>query len=118
MSTLETLVRARALIADVANWTRGALGRDNNGEAVEGDDSAAVCFCAFGAIDAVCLTQEESERAGLALEKAAVDLYPEASRELTGDRSPVVYVNDGLGHDAALAVYDHAIATERAGVTS
>jgi len=89
----DTLVAARALIADPERWTQGAWARDEEGGPVGTLSPAAVCFCAQGAL--VHVSRSGHERALEALSVAA-------------GRRPTV-VNDFDGHAAVLEMYDRAI---------
>jgi hypothetical protein len=107
----DTLIQARALIADPARWTQHALARDAEGdshppthphsifanwEGLQGTDSRACSWCAIGAIQHV----KPSALKALKLLNAAAKTLYEAN---------IAHVNDELGHDAVLTVYDHAI---------
>jgi hypothetical protein len=46
----ETLTAARAIIADPAKWTQGAVARDAAGRSLTLHSTDAVCYCADGAL--------------------------------------------------------------------
>ena len=48
---LETLVAARALIAQPEHWTKGAMARNASGHNVPLMCDAAVAFCSVGAVE-------------------------------------------------------------------
>ncbi len=103
MNTKEILIAARELIADKSRWTQGTLARNVEGNpehCVQG--KTAVCFCAAGAVMHCATGEDEEEWIGAwsALDAAAFSLY--GGRDVAG-------VNDKLGHEAVLKVYDHAI---------
>ncbi len=104
---------ARASIASPADWTQRASGRTRAGFLVHPCSPYAVCRCARGAVRYVVGRGGDAAVAVGLLNEAARALYPEAVGG-TVDDEPIVLVNDGLGHDAALAVYDHAIARAEA----
>lgn len=110
-STRDILVAARARIDDPEKWCQGAYGIDAEGVgidfmSIEGERSIplAVRACAVGAIyvEVSGHTQEGSADARKALRDASIHLYG----------LPANIVNDTLGHDAVMKVYD--IAIERA----
>src|SRR5688572_13346446 len=88
------LERARALIADKANWCRGALARNASGTPVHPTASAARKWCAYGALLAAAheLTNDLSQAHSLAAQTA---------RAFHGATS-IVTVNDMFGHAAVL----------------
>jgi hypothetical protein len=88
---------ARRLIAEPEHWTTGALARSAAGDEVEPGESAAVCWCAYGALAAVCPDIRLEVAADQALEKAAP----------TG--GGVIAVNDVHGHSAVIALFAAAI---------
>jgi hypothetical protein len=111
MTTKDTLIKARALIADPARWTQHALARNAAGEShppthpqgnnifwegLQGNDPQACAWCAIGAIQHVTPTSQKARRL---LTIAADALY----------NTHVANVNDELGHTAVLEIYDHAI---------
>ena len=59
----DTLIAARALIAEEKCWTKGALARDENGVACESGDTP-VCWCASGAIMLCELKKRSADREG------------------------------------------------------
>jgi hypothetical protein len=106
-----TLIKARALIADPERWTQHALARDAHGlshpsahpqgnnifwEGLQGNDPQACAWCAIGALQHV---KPSSLKALKLLAIAADALY----------NTHIANVNDELGHTAVLAIYDHAI---------
>jgi hypothetical protein len=115
MNAKDTLIKARALLADPARWTQHALAlaRDAAGEShppnhprsssmfwawegIEGNDPAACSWCAIGALQHV--TRASIKPFNL-LTDAAETIYDLC----------ITDVNDKLGHDAVLEIYDHAI---------
>lgn len=53
MTLVETLEKARDLIAQEGKWTQGWFARAANGDAVIAECDDAVCFCMAGAIKRV-----------------------------------------------------------------
>ena len=96
MTDTQHLIAARELIASPENWTSGVLARAINGAQLPPNDPGAVRWCAIGAL--VRYTARNSCFARLTA----------ASRALYG--GGVVEVNDNIGHEAVLRVYDAAIA--------
>lgn len=105
----QTLVAARALIADPTHWTTGTCARDEDGIPESHTAKEAVCWCAMGAIfKAIRETDPDGTRGPLenacftALDDAVLELWPE-------DPSNIVGVNDKRGHTAVLQAFDRAI---------
>jgi hypothetical protein len=104
----DTLIAARAKIADVRNWTKHVLARDINGSSdhptknvffgLDPRDPSACQWCAIGAILSVT-TLEGDDSPVYALRIAADQLYGMSTAT----------VNDELGHAAVLACFDKAI---------
>jgi len=88
---------ARALIARPENWTSEAMARDGRGEIVEVLSDDTVRFCAIGA-----------------LHRAAFDLIGQGpfqhrwdrAMRVLGSSSLLVRINDGIGREAVLEVFD------------
>lgn len=53
MTTRETLIEARRLIAEVG-WTQGFYARTDTGTLIEFDSPLASCFCMVGALRRAC----------------------------------------------------------------
>lgn len=101
---LRTLERAKERIADPENWAQRffALSPDGLGghHSCYERNPKACKWCAVGSVRAESGSNGTAERF---LYDAAVDLY---------DRSPYL-VNDKLGHEAVMKMYDRAIAVCR-----
>lgn len=98
MSELAKKLReARELISDKSHWTQGANAKTEDGKEVPFHSSLAFKFCVAGACEKV-----KAVGWAFPLENAAEYLYP----DYLGPRT----VNDQLGHEAALALLDYAIA--------
>lgn len=107
--TLEVLNKARDLITDPDRWTQRTLARDVGGRRTGATSSAATCFCALGALVKVAFDMQldtddysafsDVPGAG-ALEAVAIKRFCVAG---------AAGVNDLLGHDAVLKMFDHAI---------
>jgi hypothetical protein len=95
------LTQAKNRIADRNHWTTGWLARDKHGTEVESDHIDATYWCAFGALfrEAKSYNRDSATTAQVALNEAAWKLYS----------SRLEHVNDGIGHEAVLKVYDQAI---------
>jgi hypothetical protein len=101
MSLRDNLIAARALIADPKNWGKGDYATTREGESVPATSSQAACFCSYGAVGKVT-GEEFPEAERTALRKAA--------RRIHGPGTGPITVNDNLGNEAALAMFDDAIA--------
>jgi hypothetical protein len=123
LTTLEILTQARALLVDPARWTQHALARDANGDdkpishpysdnpywdGICGYDTTACSWCALGALEKV--TNESLNTASNTVPHPALRALHRAAEQLYSLGTPEV--NDTLGHDAVLAVYDLAIKDE------
>ena len=115
MTPQEILIAARAKIADEANWCKGALARDINGddkpdshehsefifwEGLQGNDPMSCRWCALGAVQAVIGDDHIPYAVRSPLEKAARNLF---------QAKTIADLNDGLGHVAVMQCYDAAI---------
>jgi hypothetical protein len=94
----ELLVQAKNKIADRSRWTTRYLARDKAGVPVCSNSPLATSWCAYGAV----LLSSDA-----ALETLACAALKEAAINLFG-RLPI-HVNDILGHEAVMQMYDHAI---------
>lgn len=92
MNVKETLIAARALIADKERWTTGVWARDSKDVVCDPGDPRSARWCAHGALLAVA---SNTEAAFLAL--------------TTAHNTDPARVNDILGHTAVLEMYDRAI---------
>ena len=103
---MSNLRDAYELIKDESRWTRGAFARDARGESVRPLHSTATSWCAAGAIIKATgrgvAWVDNAE--GLVLQRVARKMFPEfiAYTEL----------NDELGHEAILQVFEKAIVEE------
>jgi len=104
------LEHARARITDPANWTQLEFARDADGFRCRNITSLdAVCWCAAGSLnlsgDTLHATPKAFRLASRELEAAAFRLY---GRNIAD-------VNDGLGHEATLRMFDDAIKHSKMG---
>lgn len=102
MTVLEALRAARNLIADQSKWTTGQSARNASGQPVIANDPGAVCWCSIGALSHVVVHNSQ-------LFHLATDELERVAHDISGGYS-IVHVNDYLGHDAALNMFDRAIA--------
>ena len=102
MFTVEQLKEARERIADRKRWTRGAPARRRNGHPTHPLSTAAVKWCALGALmrSGYPGWTDDDFDAYWAIDKTV--------RE--GGGYSLTYLNDVDGHAAVLAVLDRAIA--------
>lgn len=112
----EVLQEARDLIADADHWCVTALARDAQGAPCPVDYSGAVQFCARGAV--LKVNRYFLETADLMLGRAAAIMYGDIDGdiglfELQGETiASIAHVNNLLGLDATLAVFDKVLADE------
>lgn len=104
------LIQARELI--LKGWTTDVLARDDQGRDCDPGGEVACCWCAIGAIlRAVGMvtgqTQRSSERYRSV--KGAVTTH---MNQFMPKHKGFDYVNDRLGKDAVLALFDRGISTE------
>jgi hypothetical protein len=93
---LAVLRQARDLISDASRWTQGDNARNRFGQSCPLDSSAAVCWCAMGALKRVNPALAWEARNALA---KVID-------------DSVVTFNDQHSHAEVLAAFDQAIAQE------
>jgi len=97
MDITDALLEARNLIADPAHWTRCSLERDNH-----------LRHCAYGALMHVAGTcQGELRKITINNHTKACSFLNRASFKLY--KNSTMSVNDDIGHDAIMEVYDLAI---------
>jgi hypothetical protein len=103
-TTRETLIQARALIADRRHWTRDVTARDRHHRPISATDPSARRWCPIGAVVHVAdLHGLPFVEPFLLLEAAALELYGvhvSAVNDLPGR----------FGHRAVLGAFDLAIA--------
>lgn len=109
---LKTLKIARKAITNPKRWTIGANARDRNLDVVSPTSSKACQRCAYGAaIYAAAKVTDTWDRYDLA--KDATEYLGAACEIVTADlavpRRSIISVNDELGHDMVLRVYDFCI---------
>jgi len=94
---VDRLLEARNLIADPEHWTQETSFRDEYDREVHKDENPSK-FCALGALAITYMPWSS---------RAEYDLLSEVSLDLYKQR--VSIVNDEIGHEAILAIYDEAI---------
>jgi hypothetical protein len=109
-AALNTLIAARKLIEDPANWTQGAMARTERGWQVEPDAYGVSSWCALGAIHREAPTGAALDLATRALNNTAIEL----------GFGSIILINDAFkhranrekakAHAATLMVFDLAIA--------
>ena len=101
----QVLINARALIADLAHWTRNTLARNADGHHVDWHDRSATKWCAMGAIYRAAYDlvgdPKKATRIGNEVAKSVCPI-----RWLSGG---LPSINDARGHTAVLAVFDKAL---------
>ena len=118
MTTRELLLKAREIIAKPEHWSKGANCRDADGEPCHpSDDSKAVSWCLYGAVDRIgLLLPEEGDealaRAHTVACRALTGVIERRKRGMLGRQytGPAGF-NDApeTTHDDVLAVLDEAI---------
>jgi len=120
----EILEQAKELIACQDQWTYGAYARDETGLEVSASGKLGVCWCAEGAMRHT--TGPMLAQRGMAFSArtaAAYEYLIDAARSLLKDRDPgsmlfdsrhsIHALNDNHGHDAAMEMFDNAIAAAK-----
>jgi integrase len=112
----DTLRAARRAIARPSRWCRNTAAVDAFGTplAVEEQHQAAAT-CAIGALWTVDVSPQDRVDAFDVLEAVAEELLLERGRRLPQIGHSLVEVNDDLGHDDVLLVFDRAIDQAEAG---
>lgn len=116
----QLLIKARLRITDVARWSRGSFARDVLGNPVVVNSEQAVCWCAVGSLEReagatmpdwltpkkvgapVKVSHKEYHRANTLLQVAAKEING-------GVAASATVINDGMGHGAAMRMYNRAI---------
>jgi len=97
MAAIDLIRQARNRIADKKHWTTGALARDAYGHRVGPKSDEAVCWCALGALRRGAKEASDVSRACVLLGHSSAWLSE---------------INDRLGHQAVLDMFDKAINEE------
>ena len=97
------LRKAKALIDTPEKWCQGTEAQDKNGRGVFCDSSAAVQFCALGALGNL----------GSCSGYIVSDFLDKAARKMghygTDNESPAANLNDTTDHPTVMAMFDLAI---------
>ena len=96
------LTAAYNLLLDPKRWIQGAMATDKDGYSVRPETPKAVCFCSIGAIRRVAPLKYDA-----APREMARSLLSRAAHQEFGVNP--VCVNDDLGHDIALLMFEKAI---------
>lgn len=116
---MTVLREAYEMIRDEGAWCTGTLATNDDGLDIAPHDPKATRHCAMGAVHAARFGQtwpgrhwryDEATAFGRevkALEDAARALFPQY--EDLPDMQPVVKINDELGHEAIMQVFEKAI---------
>lgn len=117
---VKILQNARGLITHPKMWTTGTYCRDDEGRA-SGDKhfTKATCFCALGAfnettfrdedLNSLLLLSRERQSAIDALYSSAKNLASTDERFIVNHDNAIAFVNDTMGHEHVLRMYDEAI---------
>ncbi|TXM69671.1 hypothetical protein [Methylobacterium sp. WL120] len=101
MSIRANLIAGRALIANPETFGQGEYAYGADRKPISPQHESAVCFCSLGAVERVIHRGTMSAPEKMALAKAAKALH--------GPLYNVIRVNDELGHEATLQMWDYAI---------
>ena len=104
----DVLRGAREKIAVPERWTRLVLARDADGRGVSPNDSTAVCWCGYGAVETATLDMGLCCSAETALDMAA------ARQSRFGCSFSLMQDFPTTTHADVLACFDRAIAAEDA----
>jgi len=108
LNPLASLIAAKELIKDPANWTQEAYARDARGNSVQVLDPTASCFCSVGALyraNEISGT-DQAVPGRYFLRKAAIQLkgdHPDL--DVTGPMG----LNDHTDHECVMEMFDLAI---------
>jgi hypothetical protein len=100
MKTSEFLKKAKEKILDPSHWCSGVYAEDNAGNSIDVKSPKATRWCAYGAIDSMDVVDTYADRI---LSNSSIRLY----------HMELASVNDSLGHEAVIKIYDAAIATAK-----
>lgn len=103
-----TLGKARKIVKSSKDdsgkrWTTGTLARDRFGDPVDPNSPSATCWCAQGAV--IKANGADNHEA-----RADISKLDEAAPRVIGRTVGIVDVNDGIGYDSTVKVFDQAIA--------
>lgn len=113
---LEALQKSRSRIADPANWVVGMIACDERGQLISATSTNAQRWCAIGAVMA---TTGESDtilnELGMSCRRAlSAEIKNLPKKWLLYSTPTVAGINDTMGHEAILELYDRTIATTKA----
>ena len=100
MKTVELLIKARETISDPDNWCREYWALNQYDTPVYPKDASACKFCSVGALKKNSWDERKINKARLYLSQACLEL---------GASDLVPAVNDTMGHEFMLKVFDRAI---------
>lgn len=96
----QLLIEARKVIEDPAHWTTEFVARNKDGASVVSTSLEAVCWCAMGAL-LKCRKEAFSDY------DRATDLLNTVAWTMSG--MYFTELNDSMGHEAVLKMFDMAI---------
>lgn len=109
MSIVTDLQEARELILKEENWTQEAFARDAQDYVVHTIQPEACKFCALGALRKVAKYTGPDDSANTFRYDQLREKLAAGSFEVD-HLGGIVHVNDTLGHEATITMYDKAIA--------
>lgn len=121
-TTVQVLERAKALIEDPDKFCRGSFAQDAEGLYVQPQSDEACRWCSKGAImrEAILAGEHVYWKIECLLDDAAVELYGKELMRLAPINYPslvdvnAVGVNDVIGQEASLKVFERAIELAKA----
>lgn len=113
MNVKEALIAARDKIIDPTSWTVDFMAINADDKMVSPFDKSAVCFCAVGSLRFVTNTPDNKKDQidnpnRYIIYERTMSYLSEAAMKLFKTHYPT-NVNDEIGHEAVIAMYNEAI---------
>ena len=106
---IDILTVARKLIESPSHWTQGALCRNRQGQQVSTNSDEAYCYCAQGAVIAVCDHKYVDHYTQLTGDHRLWNFLNRVSNKIYPEHGFLSVLNDFGSHKDVLEVYDRAI---------
>ena len=113
VNTTDNLIKAKAIIADPANFTTEAMARDYSGECVNANSPSATCFCSLGAL---MKSSGYEYMCGCLRSDEYINLNT-AAKILDKNSFDVVDFNDRNSHERVMEMFDLAIKLSKEKIT-
>ena len=114
MNTVEALKAAKEIIATPEKWCREYYAMDATGACISALSEEAVCFCALGALQRVCIVDLDKCNDYGALYADTASVLYRAIKNSIKKFCDVASFNDTATHADVIAMFDRAIAAEEA----